>query len=143
MKKISPLGIILGILAAQVSSYALASSFAILCMLIYGNKVLVALLEYPSSIAVTLIIGVISAATGGFVAVSIAKKSLINALICGAFTLCISLAFLYAVDFKYANHYTWMLVLGLLLITPSAYLGGYIFMATHNNEIQSAQEHKR
>jgi hypothetical protein len=132
MEKISLLGIILGVLASQGVSYAFAFIFAIICLLIYGNKALVAFIEYPSSIAITLGLGLVSTAIGGFIAMAIAKKSIINAIICGILTLLISVFFLYAIEFKYANDYKWMLVLSLLLTIPSAYLGGYVFLKMHN-----------
>ena len=137
MEKISPLGIFLGVLAAQGASYVFAFVFAIACILIYGNKVLVAFFEYPSSIAITLGLGLLATAIGGFVAVAVTKKSIVNAIICGVLTLVISVAFLYAIDFKYAYDYRWMLVLSLLLTIPSAYLGGHVFIVMHNNKVRS------
>jgi len=140
MERVSPLGIVLGVLATQGTSYVLGFVFAIACLLVYGNKAMVAFLEYPSSVAITLGLGLVSTAIGGFVAVAIAKRSIVNAVVCGALTLVISVAFLYAMDFKYATDYRWMLALSLFLTIPSAYLGGYVYTAMHSDKVQSTQE---
>ena len=140
MKKLSPLGIVVGVLVTQGASYILGFSFAMACLIIYGNKVLVAFLEYPSSIVITLGLGLVSTALGGFIAVAIAKSFIINATICGALTLAVSLAFLYAMDFKYAEDYRWILALGLFLTIPSAHLGGHVYVVMHNSKIEPTQD---
>ena len=140
MKKLSPLGIVVGVLVTQGASYVLGFAFAIACLIIYGNKALVAFLEYPSSIAITFGLGLLATALGGFIAVALGKMSIINATICGALTLIISLAFLYAMDFKYVQDYRWMLALGLFLTIPSAHLGGHAYVAMHNSKIEPTQD---
>ncbi len=141
MKRISPLGIFLGVLATQGASYVFGFVFAIACFIIYRNQAFVAFLEYPSSIAITLGLGLVSTAIGGFIAVVVSQNnSLVNAIICGAFTLVISIIFLYVIDFKYAISYRWMLMLYLFLTIPSAYLGGYVYMVIHNKKFQPARK---
>lgn len=133
MKKIDIFGILIGVLASYVVSSVFGFLFAIACVLIYGNKFLVAFFEYPSSIAITLFLGLVSTSIGGFTALAVGKKSIVNAVICGVLGLFFSVAILYAMDFKYATNYQWMLAFSLLLTIPSAYLGGYLYLAIRNN----------
>lgn len=129
MQKIDIFGILIGVLASHVASSVFGFLFAIACLLVYGSKFLVAFFEYPSSIAITLGLGLVSTSIGGFTAVAVGKKSIVNAVICGVLGLFLSIAILYAMDFKYATNYQWMLALSLLLTIPSAYLGGYLYLA--------------
>jgi hypothetical protein len=129
MGKLSPSGIALGVLAAQVASYAFGFVISMGCLAVFGSGVLVAFFEDPVVIAITLFSYLVSTAIGGFVSLLPENKSTVNAIIVGILTLALSTLFHWFIDFKYAIGNEWMVTLSWMLTIPVAYLGGRIYMA--------------
>ncbi len=138
MGKISPSGILLGVLAAQASAYVFGFVIGMFCLGIFGNRVLVEFMENPVVIAVTLFAGLISAGIGGYASLLAPGKSMLNAVLAGIFTLIISLLLLWFIDFKYATGHRWILILSWILTVPCAYLGGRLYMMKYNSRQETA-----
>jgi hypothetical protein len=127
IKDISPTSIFLGMLLSQVVSAMAAMAFVMLLFFVYGNKMLVAFFEYPSSILITIFFTWISTFIGGYCCMLLSKKALVNPFIVGFLSLLLNLWLMYLVDFKYGGDYIWMLIIAAILIIPSAVLGGYVY----------------
>lgn len=127
IKDINLVSILVGSIATQAISAFLALIFVIACFFVYGNNAMVAALEYPSSIAVTMLISLAAVFLGGFITMLISNKSLNNTLLVGLLYLFLNIVFLYSIDFVYAQNYRWMLVLTAVLTIPATVLGGYVY----------------
>ncbi|MFT6098801.1 MAG: hypothetical protein ACJAYF_001344 [Arenicella sp.] len=127
LKDINPMSIFLGMLLSQVAAATAAIALIILFFLVYGNEVLVAFFEYPSSILITIFFTWLSIFIGGYCSMLLSKKALVNPLIVGVLNLLLNLWFMYLIDFKYGGDYAWMLIIAVILIIPSSLLGGYAY----------------
>lgn len=132
LKKISPLSILVGLLAVQGAGIIMVICMVICFFFIYGNKVLVAFLEYSSSIVITMILTLFSIFIGGYISMLFNKKSIINPFIIGLLSLAINTWFLYVLDFKYGKDHIWMLIITGILTIPSAIFGYYVYNRQHS-----------
>ncbi len=128
---LSPLAILVGLLASQALAASLALALVICFLFIYGNAVLVAFFEYASSIALTLFIGLLATAFGGYVAMLTPKKALVNALLVGVLTLALNLGLWFGTDIGYGIEFPLMLIAAALLTVPAALLGGWLYLRQH------------
>lgn len=127
IKDISPMSIFLGMLLSQIVSAMAAILLTMLLFFVYGNKMLVAFFEYPSSILITIFFTCLSIFIGGYCCMLLSKKTLVNPFIVGLLNLLLNFWFMYLIDFKYGGDYAWMLFIAATLIIPSSILGGYVY----------------
>lgn len=120
-------GIVVGSLVIQAVGAVYGFVFAFACFFIYGNKFLVAALEYPGAIAVTLLATLVASFVGGLATMSIAKTGLINAFIVGLINLSLNSGFMHLTNYVYARDYPLMLIITGLLIIPATMYGGYVY----------------
>lgn len=95
---------------------------------------MVAALEYPLSIVLTMLMSLAAVFFGGFITMFISKKSLINPFIVGLLYLAGNIGFFYFIDFVYARNYQWILLVTAILTLPVTVLGGYVYkIKSHKN----------
>jgi len=127
IKRINLASVIAGFLVSQVASFALATFLVIVFLFVYGNRVMVAMFEYPSSIAVTLLLTLLAIALGGYVAMAIAKEGLVNSLLVGLVSLATNALLMHYTGYVYAEAHNWLLVAAGVLMVPASLGGGYLF----------------
>ena len=125
-ENLSPLAIIVGLLVSQALSAIFAFALVIAFLIVYGNKVMVAFFDYGSSIALTLALGLLATAGGGYASAMLPRKALINAILVGVITLAVNIGLWAWSDYIYAMDFRWMLALSALLTIPAAGLGGWL-----------------
>lgn len=128
---LSVLAIVVGLLASQALAACLAFAMVIAFLFIYGNKAMVAFFEYGSSIALSLFVGLLATAFGGYVAMLTPKKALVNALFVGVLTLALNLGLWLLTDFRYGIEFPAMLITAALLTVPAALFGGWLYLRQH------------
>jgi hypothetical protein len=138
MGKLSLSGIVLGVLAGQVASYVFGFVISLVCLAVFASEVLVAFVENPVVIAITLVSNLVATGIGGYVSLMPVNKSAVNALIVGILTLAISTLFHWFIDFKYAVGHEGMLTLSWMLTIPAAYVGGRVYMARYSGQQRPA-----
>ena len=126
-RKISPLGILVGLLVSQIVSVLAGIVLLVVFLFVYGNKVLVAFFEYPSSIVITMVLRLLSIFIGGYCSMLLSKKALINPFIVGVVSLVSNVWLMVLIDFKYGNDYFGLLIFSAILVIPSSVLGGHIY----------------
>ena len=125
MKNISLLAIFAGVMVSQLTAFTVAQLIAVAIMFIYSSQFLVAFFEYPGPIAITMLGHLCSVALGGYVAMLVNNRSLINPLIVGLLNLALGFLCLYLIDFAYAEDYLWLPALAGLLTPPAALVFAY------------------
>ncbi len=127
IKQLSPLAIVVGLLASQALAACLALALVICMFMTHGNRALTAFFEHGPSIALTLALGLLTTGFGGYVSMMTPKKSLINAIGVGVVTFALNVWIFVLIGHGYAVDHRWLLWLNALLTVPAAALGGYLF----------------
>ena len=127
-QNVSILSITVGFLISQAISAILAFVMVICFFYIYGNKVLVAFFEYPSSIVLTTLIGLLATGIGGYTCMLLPKKSIINPVIFGALTLALNFWLWKFTGYRYGSDHQWILIVAAVLTIPVAAIGGFTFL---------------
>ena len=126
LKQVSPVSIIVGLLVAQGVSASLAMVMVFGFALVYGNKVMVAIFEYTSSVVTASAIGLLSMLIAGYSCMLLPRPAMVNPLIVGSLTLALNIWVWVLLDGIYGSEHQWIMLITAILTIPSAMLGGYI-----------------
>lgn len=130
---ISFTGVLLGFLVSLLLSSALALLLVINVFFSYKSQAFTMLMQNPVMIALTMLIGLISVTVGGYVTMTVRKKSYFSTMLYGGLSLVLNILSLFILDFNYAEDYQWMLIASLVLTLPCAYLGAYSYLHFKGN----------
>ncbi|MGB3611216.1 MAG: hypothetical protein WA987_12635 [Cellvibrio sp.] len=131
IRRINVTSVIAGFLVSQGVGCALAVLLVIGLLFAYGNSVMVAF-EYPSSIAITLLLTLFAIAIGGYVAMVVAKKGLVNSALVGGVSLAANVLLMHYTDYIYGADHTWLLIAAAILMIPASLAGGYLYQRTNS-----------
>lgn len=127
IKRVKVVSVIVGLIGSQVVSFTMAIFLVIAFLLLCGNSVLVAFFEYPSSIAITLFLTLLGVATGGYIAMAVAKEGMINPFLVGLVSLVLNAWLMHYTEYVYAANHPWLLIVAATLIVPASVGGGYLY----------------
>ncbi len=125
-KRVNVLSVTAGLIASQAASFIMAIFLIIAFLFVYGNSVLVAFFEYPSSIAITLFLTLLGVAAGGYIAMAVAKEGMVNSFLVGLVSLVLNAWLMHYTNYVYAANHFWLLIATAILIVPASLAGGYL-----------------